>query len=79
MSANAISVASAAPGRTNLLGLSGDELTAFVATIGQRPYRARQLMHWMHRRHVLDFDEMTDLSLALREELKSVISSKSST
>lgn len=58
----------------NLLGLPGDELLEFVESIGQRPYRARQLMHWMHRRHVLDFDEMTDLSLALRSELKTVAS-----
>ena len=68
MSANALSVETA-PGKPNLLGLSGEELLAFVASIGQRPYRARQLMHWMHRRHVLDFNEMTDLSLPLRAEL----------
>ena len=49
MSANAV----------NLLGLSRDDLDAFVASIGQRPYRARQLVQWMHRRHVLDFDAMT--------------------
>ena len=80
MSANALTIP--APGsspvpvssRPNLLGLSGDELVAFVQSIGQRPYRARQLMHWMHRRHVLDFDEMTDLSLDLRTELKAVAS-----
>ena len=70
MSANALIVEPASQAKPNLLGMSGDELQAFVDSIGQRPYRARQLMHWMHRRHVLDFDAMTDISLALRAELK---------
>jgi len=72
LSANALSIPAPGAARPNLLGLSAGELAAFVESIGQRPYRARQLMHWMHRRHVLDFDEMTDLSLALRTELASV-------
>jgi 23S rRNA (adenine2503-C2)-methyltransferase len=72
LSANALSLETAASTRPNLLGLSGTELAAFVESIGQRPYRARQLMHWMHRHHVLDFDAMTDLSQGLREELKSL-------
>jgi len=72
LSANPLTVASDAPVRTNLLGLSSAELAEFVDSMGERPYRARQLMHWMHRRHVLDIDAMTDLSLALRERLKTV-------
>jgi 23S rRNA (adenine2503-C2)-methyltransferase len=74
LSANPLTVESPAAARPNLLGLAGDELLDFVEAIGQRPYRARQLMHWMHRRHVLDFDAMTDLSLALRTQLKSTAS-----
>ena len=74
MSANPLTIEAQAAAKPNLLGYSGDELLSFVESIGQRPYRARQLMHWMHRRHVLDFDAMTDLSFALREELKSVAS-----
>jgi 23S rRNA (adenine2503-C2)-methyltransferase len=61
----------ATPSKPNLLGLSKAELGAFMAAIGQRPYRARQLMQWMHQRHVLDFDAMTDLSVELRAVLKS--------
>ncbi|HEU4619557.1 MAG TPA: 23S rRNA (adenine(2503)-C(2))-methyltransferase RlmN [Gammaproteobacteria bacterium] len=53
----------------NLLGLSGEQLTAFFASLGEKPYRARQLMRWVYQRHVLDFEEMTDLRLALRERL----------
>lgn len=74
MSANALTIGPGSALPPNLLGLSHDELVGFVASIGQKPYRARQLMHWMHRRHVLDFDMMTDLSLSLRDELKSVAS-----
>jgi 23S rRNA (adenine2503-C2)-methyltransferase len=70
LSANALTIQPGQSARTNLLGLDGDALLAFVDSIGQRPYRARQLMHWMHRHHVLDFDGMTDLSLALRDQLK---------
>lgn len=72
MSANPLTIEPSAAARPNLLGLSDDELLSFVESIGQRPYRARQLMRWIHQRHVLDFDAMTDLSLALRSELKSV-------
>jgi 23S rRNA (adenine2503-C2)-methyltransferase len=72
LSANALSVGPAAAPVPNLLGLSSEDLLAFVGSIGQKPYRARQLMHWIHRRHVLDFDAMTDLGLGLREELRSL-------
>jgi 23S rRNA (adenine2503-C2)-methyltransferase len=72
LSANPLTIERSADSRTNLLGMTSDELLSFVDSIGQRPYRARQLMHWMHRRHVLDIDAMTDLSLDLRSELKSI-------
>jgi 23S rRNA (adenine2503-C2)-methyltransferase len=74
LSANALTLETRAAGKPNLVGMSADELLEFVDSIGERPYRARQLMHWMHRRHVLDFDAMTDLSLGLRAELKSIAS-----
>ena len=76
MSASALTIGPSAAPKPNLLGLTADELVSFVESIGQRPYRARQLMHWMHRRHVLDFDDMTDLSLVLRTELKTIASLK---
>jgi 23S rRNA (adenine2503-C2)-methyltransferase len=46
------------------------ELTTFVAGLGEKPFRARQLFKWLHQRGVTSFDEMTDLSKALRERLK---------
>jgi 23S rRNA (adenine2503-C2)-methyltransferase len=55
--------------RTNLLGLPLPALEAFVATLGEKPFRARQLMKWIYKRRVADFEAMTDLSKDLRARL----------
>ena len=55
--------------KTNLLGMSHDMLEAFFAARGEKPFRARQLMQWIYQRYVTGFDEMTDLSKKLREQL----------
>ena len=55
--------------KTNLLGMSQDMLEQFFAERGEKPFRARQVMQWIYQRNVLDFDEMTDLSKKLREQL----------
>ena len=54
---------------TNLLGLPRPELEAYVAGLGERPYRARQLMRWIYKRRTADFEAMTDLGKALRAKL----------
>ena len=54
---------------TNLLGLTRSELEAFVAGLGEKPFRARQLMKWMYRRGVGDIAAMTDLGKGFRERL----------
>ncbi len=69
MSAAALTVPATAAERTNLLGLPRRELEAFVAQLGSKPFRARQLMNWMYKRGVGSFAEMTDLAKALRERL----------
>jgi 23S rRNA (adenine2503-C2)-methyltransferase len=53
----------------NLLGLSPVELQAFCAALGEKPFRAKQLMRWIHQAHADDFGAMTDISKALREQL----------
>jgi 23S rRNA (adenine2503-C2)-methyltransferase len=53
----------------NLLGLSRHELTAYCATLGEKPFRAKQLLHWMHQSGAAEFGVMTDISKALRERL----------
>jgi 23S rRNA (adenine2503-C2)-methyltransferase len=58
--------------KTNLLGLTRAELEAFVAGMGEKPFRARQLLKWLYKRCVADFDQMTDLAKSFRERLKEV-------
>lgn len=58
--------------KTNLLGLTRAELEAFVAGMGEKPFRARQLLKWLYKRCVADFDQMTDLAKSFRERLEEV-------
>jgi 23S rRNA (adenine2503-C2)-methyltransferase len=62
----------AAAERTNLLGLPRPELEAFIAQLGGKPFRARQLMNWMYKRGVDSFAQMTDLAKELRAQLAAV-------
>ena len=55
--------------KTNLLGLPQSALEGFFASLGEKPFRARQVMQWIYQRGVSDFGAMTDLSLKLRERL----------
>jgi 23S rRNA (adenine2503-C2)-methyltransferase len=55
--------------KLNLLGMPQGELEALFADLGEKPYRARQLLQWMYQRGVTDFDAMTDLSKSLRAKL----------
>jgi len=55
--------------RTNLLGLDLKGMEEFFAEIGEKPFRARQLMQWIHQYRVVDFAEMTNLSKVLRQKL----------
>ena len=53
----------------NLLGLPPKELEAWVIAQGSKPYRARQLQHWLYKRGVERFDDMTDLAREFRAQL----------
>jgi 23S rRNA (adenine2503-C2)-methyltransferase len=55
----------------NLLGLDAAALGRFFAEQGEKPFRARQLLHWVHQAGEDDFARMTDLARALREKLAS--------
>ena len=63
---------SAPAAKTNLLGLTRAGMEAFVAGMGEKPFRARQLMKWMYRRAVGDFDGMTDLGKDFRRRLAEI-------
>ena len=61
----------AASTKQNLLDLDREGLERFFAdTLGEKRFRAHQVMKWIHHRHVTDFDEMTDLGKALRAKLQ---------
>ncbi len=53
----------------DLVGLTRDELAAEMATIGEKPFRAKQLWHWIYNRGVTDFEAMTTLAKPLRGKL----------
>lgn len=55
--------------RTNLLNLDREAMRAFFADIGEKPYRAEQIMRWIYHRLESDFEAMTDLGKSLRGKL----------
>ena len=56
--------------KVNLLGLDRAGLAAFCQALGQKPFRAVQLMRWIHQRQEGDLGAMSDLARAFREELR---------
>jgi 23S rRNA (adenine2503-C2)-methyltransferase len=61
--------APAKPKRTNLLNFDRKGLAAFFVEIGEKPFRATQLLKWIYQEDVQDFDLMTNLSKSLRAYL----------
>jgi 23S rRNA (adenine2503-C2)-methyltransferase len=55
--------------KINLLDFNRAALETFFVSNGEKPFRARQLMQWVHQRGVTDFALMTDMSKTLREFL----------
>jgi len=58
-----------ARGRLNLVGLSRAALAREMAAIGERPFRAKQIWHWIYHRGARDFATMTTLAKPLRARL----------
>lgn len=52
--------------KINLLDFDRAALEAFFVSNGEKPFRARQLLQWVHQRGVTDFAQMTDMSKNLR-------------
>ncbi len=53
----------------NLLNFNQPQLAQWFAEQGEKPFRAKQLMRWMHHFGVHDFEQMTDIAKVLREKL----------
>ena len=61
----------AAPARVNLLDLDREGMERFFAeTLGEKRFRAHQVMKWIYHQHVTDFALMTDVGKALRAKLE---------
>ncbi|MCP3675048.1 MAG: 23S rRNA (adenine(2503)-C(2))-methyltransferase RlmN [Gammaproteobacteria bacterium] len=58
--------------KTNLLNLSLDGLKDYFADLGEKPFRATQVLKWLHQYGVDDFDSMTNISKSLRGKLKDI-------
>ncbi len=55
--------------RLNLLGLTRPALEAYVCELGSKPFRARQLAHWIYKRGESRIERMTDLAKDFRGQL----------
>jgi 23S rRNA (adenine2503-C2)-methyltransferase len=53
----------------NLLDFEAGGLTAWFEQLGEKPFRARQVLRWMHRAGCDDFEQMTDVAKSLRAKL----------
>jgi 23S rRNA (adenine2503-C2)-methyltransferase len=56
--------------RANLVGLDRAAFAAALAELGEKPFRAKQVWHWIYHRGARDFAAMTDLSKDLRAKLE---------
>ena len=61
---------SVAEPRVNLLGMTRAQLEAWFAEMGEKSFRAQQVLKWIHHQGETDFDAMSNLGKALREKLK---------
>ncbi|MGD8542871.1 MAG: 23S rRNA (adenine(2503)-C(2))-methyltransferase RlmN, partial [Desulfobacteraceae bacterium] len=55
--------------RANIIDFSRREIAAWLAARNIAAYRASQILQWVHLRQCDDFDAMTDLAKAIRQEL----------
>ncbi len=58
--------------RVNLLGLPLEKMQAFFTDLGEKPFRAQQVLKWIHHAGITDFEQMTNLGKTLRERLAEI-------
>ncbi len=56
-------------GRRELVGLTRAEIAEALAEIGEKPFRAKQLWHWIYHQGVTDFAAMSSIARPLQERL----------
>ncbi|MDD6157228.1 MAG: 23S rRNA (adenine(2503)-C(2))-methyltransferase RlmN [Lachnospiraceae bacterium] len=57
--------------KVDIKSMNLEELTDFMAELGEKPFRAKQIYQWIHGKQIENWDEMTNISKALREKLAS--------
>lgn len=57
----------------SLYDFTFDQLTHLLGELGQPKFRAKQVWEWLYKRYAADFDQMTDLSKGLRQQLKTAV------
>lgn len=60
------------PAKVNLLGLDNQALRDYLVSLGEKPYRAEQLLKWIHFYGVDNFESMTNISKQFRQTLSDV-------
>jgi 23S rRNA (adenine2503-C2)-methyltransferase len=58
-----------ADGRRDLVGMSRAELAGELAAIGEKPFRTKQVWHWIYHQGVTDFSRMSSIARPLQEKL----------
>ena len=58
-----------ADGRRDLVGMTRDELAVEMASINEKPFRVKQLWHWIYHQGVTDFSRMSSIARPLQEKL----------
>jgi 23S rRNA (adenine2503-C2)-methyltransferase len=61
--------AALADGRRDLVGMNREELGVELAAIGEKPFRVKQLWHWIYHQGVTDFSRMSSIARPLQEKL----------
>ncbi|WP_457575764.1 23S rRNA (adenine(2503)-C(2))-methyltransferase RlmN [Desulfomarina sp.] len=56
--------------KTDLKNFSQDQLVSYVETLGQSPFRGKQIMGWLYRPGISEFSQMTDLAKSFRQLLQ---------
>ena len=69
---NRLIATSSAAAKVNLLGLSRQQLEDFFTDLGEKRFRAQQVMKWIHHQGVIDFAAMSNLGKGLREKLEAL-------
>ena len=69
---NAVATAASATSKINLLDLNRQQMREFFAEMGEKPFRADQVMKWMYHYCFDDFEQMTDINKGLRAKLQRV-------